>query len=352
MDQFPKFKGAVVQAAPVWQDREGSTDKACSLIAEAGRNGARLVAFPEVWLPGYPSWAFLGTPLWGNEFFAELYANSVEIPSRTTAKLCEAARQAETYVVMGLNEKAGSSLYITQLLIDPEGNILGRHRKLKPTHAERTVYGQGDGGDLQVFDTPLGRLGSLNCWEHLQPLIRYAMFSMDEQVHVASWPSFSLYRRQSYALSAEACMGASGQYALEGGCFVLAPVAITSKETIARVADTPERAELIEVGGGGSRIFGPDGSTIAGPGPWEDETILYADIDLYDIARAKNFADPAGHYGRPDVLSLLWNRAPQVCVRYGLQEGPTTAQAVTELDAGDSAQKVPAESGERPSLGL
>ena len=331
-----QFKAAAVQAAPIFQDRERSAEKACSLIVEAGRHGARLIAFPEVWIPGYPSWAFLGTPLWGNEFFAELYANSVEIPSPTTASLCEAAKQAGAYVVMGMNEREGGTLYITQLLIDPEGNILGRHRKLKPTHAERTVYGQGDGSDLRVFDTTIGRLGALNCWEHLQPLMRYAMFSMGEQVHVASWPSFSLYRKQSYALGAEACMGASRHYALEGSCFVLAPVAITSQEMVDRLADTPERAELIEVGGGGSCIFGPDGATIAGPGPWDEETILYADIDLYDIARAKNFADPTGHYGRPDVLSLLWNRAPQACVREGSPEPPVGAGGRTEFDTSGS----------------
>jgi nitrilase len=352
VDQFPKFKAAAVQAAPIWQDRERSADKACALIAEAGRNGAQLIAFPEVWLPGYPSWAFLGTPLWGNEFFAELYANSVEIPSPTTARLCEAAKQAGAYVVMGMNERAGGTLYITQLLIDAEGNILGRHRKLKPTHAERTVYGQGDGSDLRVFDTTIGRLGALNCWEHLQPLMRYAMFSMGEQVHVASWPSFSLYRKQSYALSAEPCMGASRQYALEGSCFVLAPVAITSKEIVDRLADTPERADLIEVGGGGSCIFGPDGATIAGPGPWDEEVILYANVDLYDIARAKNFADPTGHYSRPDVLSLLWNRAPQACVREGSSERPMDANATPELDMPNSPKQAPTEWSEGPSLCL
>jgi aliphatic nitrilase len=149
----------------------------------------------------------------------------------------------------------------------------------------------------------------------MQPLIRHAMYSLGEQVHVASWPTFGLYRKQSYALSAEPCMGASRQYALEGSCFVVAPVAITSQEWVARLADTPERAELIEVGGGGSCIFAPDGSTLAGPGPWNEEVILYADLDLYDIARAKNFADPAGHYARPDVLRLLWDRTPQSSVQ-------------------------------------
>jgi nitrilase len=334
MDTFPKFKAAAVQAAPVWQDRDGSTEKACTLIAEAGRQGAKLIAFPEVWLPGYPSWIMLGTPLWGNDFFAELYANGVEIPSPTTATLCEAARQAGAYVVMGMNERAGSTLYCTQLVIDDHGNILGRHRKLKPTHAERTVWGQGDGSDLQVFDTALGRLGALNCWEHLQPLIRQAMYSIGEQVHVASWPSFSLYRKYSYALGAEACMGASRQYALEGGCFVLAPVAITSQEILDRLADTPERADLIEFGGGGTRIFGPDGSTIAGPAPWDEETILYADIDLYDIARAKNFADPVGHYSRPDSLSLLWNRTPQASVHEWFTPAPTGVRSEESETAG------------------
>ncbi len=131
------------------------------------------------------------------------------------------------------------------------------------------------------------------------------------------------------------------EYALEGSCFVLAPVAITSKEIVDRLADTPERADLIEVGGGGSCIFGPDGATIAGPGPWDEEVILYANVDLYDIARAKNFADPTGHYSRPDVLSLLWNRAPQACVREGSPERPMDASARTDFDMPDSPKQAP-----------
>lgn len=315
MDTFPRFKAAVVQAAPVWLDREATCEKACGLIAAAADEGAQLVAFPEAWLPGFPWWIFLGTPAWGNSFFAELFANSVEIPSSTTERLCRAAKEAELYVVMGLDERSGGSLYCTQLFIDREGRILGRHRKLKPTHVERSVWGQGDGSDLRVFDTPLGKIGGLNCWEHMQPLTRYAMYSFGEQIHVASWPAFSLYRKYAYALGEVANVGATRQYALEGSCFALMAVSLVSKEMVDRLADTAERADLIEVGGGASQIFAPDGSTIGGPPRPDEEAIVTAEIDLCEIARAKNFADPAGHYARPDIFRLVLNRNPQPCVQ-------------------------------------
>ncbi|MCL5735790.1 MAG: carbon-nitrogen hydrolase family protein [Actinobacteria bacterium] len=344
MDSFPKFRAAVVQATPIWLDRERCTEKACALIAQAAVQGAQLIAFPEVWLPGFPWWAFLGPAHWGNNFFAELYANAVEIPSPTTDRLCKAAKDARAHVVIGVDERAGSTLYCTQLFIDSEGSIIGRHRKLKPTHAERTIWGQGDGSDLKVFDTPLGRLGGLNCWEHLQPLIRHAMFSLGEQVHVAAWPSFGLFRKYSYALGCEASMGASRHYALEGGCFVLAPVAVTSQEMVDRVADTAERADLIQVGGGGSMIFGPDGATLAGPAGDTEETILTADVDLYDIARAKNFADPTGHYARPDILSLLWDRTPQSSVHQhpsAPATAPVASSAGTDPETHGLQQQMP-----------
>lgn len=324
MDAFPKFKATVVQAAPVWLDREATTEKACRLIADAANEGARLIAFPEAWLPGYPWWLFLGTPLWGGRFFAELYANSVEIPSPTTDRLCQAAKEAGMYVVMGMDERGGSSLYCTQLFIDPDGQIMGRHRKLKPTHVERSVWGEGDGSDLKVFDTPLGKLGGLNCWEHMQPLTRYAMYSLGQQIHVASWPAFSLYRKYAYGLGEVTNIGATRQYALEGSCFALAAVSVISQEMVDRLADTPERADLIEVGGGASQIIGPDGATIAGPPREDEEALVTAEIDLTQIAYAKNFADPVGHYSRPDILRLVMNRSPQPCVRevtsFGISE--------------------------------
>jgi len=337
MDTFPRFKATVVQAAPVWLDREATTEKACRFIAQAGAEGSRLIAFPEAWLPGFPWWIFLGTPAWGNSLFAELYANSVEIPSPTTEKLCAAAREAGIYVVMGIDERAGSSLYCTQLFIDAGGGIMGRHRKLKPTHVERSVWGEGDGSDLRVFDTPLGKIGGLNCWEHLQPLTRYAMYSLGQQIHIASWPAFSMYRKQSFALGAVASVGATRHYALEGGCFALMAVSLISEDMLARIADTAERADLVEAGGGASQIFGPDGATIAGPLGDDEEGLVTAEIDLYDIARAKNFADPVGHYSRPDVFRLFVNRAPQLRVQEVTPEASASAVWSSAHQAWDPA---------------
>jgi len=157
-----------------------------AFIEQAAAGGAGLVAFSEGWLPGYPWWIWLGSPAWGVQYFLELHANSVEVPSGTTATLCNAAKKNGVQVVMGMTERDGGSLYCTQLFIDEEGEIVGKRRKLKPTHVERTVWGEGDGSDLMVLDTSYGKIGGLNCWEHVQPLNRYAMYSLGEQIHVGS----------------------------------------------------------------------------------------------------------------------------------------------------------------------
>src|SRR5215472_3137853 len=156
-DAYPTVRVAAVQAAPVWLNRERTLEKAISFIEQAAAGGAKLVTFAEAWLPGYPWWLWLGSPAWGVPYFVELFANGVEIPSATTQALCDAARKHDVYVAMGMDERAGGSLYCTTLFIDNHGEMIGRHRKLKPTHVERTVWGEGDGSDLFTLETPFGK---------------------------------------------------------------------------------------------------------------------------------------------------------------------------------------------------
>ena len=213
---------------------------------------------------------------------------------------------------MGLSERDGGSLYIAQWIIGPDGETVARRRKLKvSTHVERTVFGEGDGSDLAVHATDIGRLGALCCWEHLQPLSKYAMYSQNEQVHVGAWPSFSVYDPFAFALGAQVNNAASQVYAVEGSCFVIAPCATVSPVMIEELCDTPEKHSMLHAGGGFTKIYGPDGSDLSAHavGP-DEEGIVYADIDLGVISIAKAAADPAGHYARPDVHSPA---AQQAC---------------------------------------
>ncbi len=194
MTQYVQFKLAAVQADPVYFDREASTEKACNLIKEAGARGATLAAFGESWLPGYPFF------VWGSateSIEAEYLANAVEIPSATTDQVCEAARQANIDVVIGVAERDPQTLgtvYCTLLFIDSDGTILGRHRKLKPTHRERTAWGEGDGSSLTVYDRPYAKISGLNCWEHNMVLPGYILMSQGTQIHIAAWPGMSASR--------------------------------------------------------------------------------------------------------------------------------------------------------------
>ena len=307
----PKYRAAAVQAAPVFLDLDASITKAIGLIAEAATQGAKLIAFPETWLPGYPWFIWLDSPAWGMQFIQRYHDNSLVYGSPQADRLVAAAREHAITVVMGHSEKAGGSLYMGQWIIGPDGATIGQRRKLKPTHVERTVFGEGDGSDLSVYDTPLGRMGALCCWEHLQPLSKYAMYAQNEQVHIAAWPSFSLYRGGAYALGAEVNNAASRIYAVEGGCFVLAPCATVSAEMVQLLCgDDPTKRQLLQEGGGFTGIYAPDGQLLSTPLPEGQEGLVYADLDLGMISLAKAAADPAGHYARPDVTRLLLDKTP------------------------------------------
>ncbi len=308
--EHPKFRAAAVQAAPVFLDIDATIDKSIGIIEEAARNGAGIIAFPETFIPGYPWFIWLDSPAWGMQFVQRYHDNSLVYGTPRAERIARAAKDNNIMVVMGHSEKDGGSLYMGQWIIGADGETVAMRRKLKPTHVERTVYGEGDGGDLSVFDTPLGRVGALCCWEHLQPLSKYAMYAQNEQVHVAAWPSFSLYRGGAYALGHEVNNAASRVYAVEGGCFVIAPCATVSSDMVELLCPDDTKKALLAEGGGFARIYAPDGQLMHEPLPEDTEGLVYADIDLGMIALAKAAADPAGHYARPDVTRLLLDKTP------------------------------------------
>ena len=333
-----QYKVAVVQAAPVFLDLDATVEKGIALIEEAAGNGARLIGFPETWIPGYPWWIWLDSPIDGLRFVQRYHENSLRKDSPQLQKLRDVARENDIVVVMGASERDGGSLYIAQFFINSDGALLTVRRKLKPTHVERTVYGDGYGNNLNVYETELGRIGGLCCWEHLQPLSKYAMYAQNEQVHIGAWPAFSLYSGKAYSLGPELNMAVSSVYAAEGQCYFLAPCGVISEDIVELMVDTPAKRELLPPGGGHAMIFGPDGAPLCNYLEEAEEGLLYAEIDLGAIAIAKSFVDPAGHYSRPDVTRLLLNTSPVAPVEV-LNTAPNREESIDETD-GDEADEV------------
>jgi aliphatic nitrilase len=293
---------AVVQAAPVWMDREATVAKACALVAEAAGRGARLVAFPESFIPAFPYGVWHHGLRRNQEFFKQLFEAAVEVPGPMLAPLCAAARAAGAVVVMGVTERLRGSLYNAQVFIDADGSILGVRRKIKPTSAERLVWGEGDGSGMRVFDTAFGRLGGLMCGEHNFALARYTLQSLGEEIHVASYPD-PMMEGRPFADRLEAAVR---HYAAEGQCFVLNATGFIDYAIRERVFDTPEAAAELAAPGalnGASSIIAPSGQVLAGPLSGR-EGILTAEIDLANSAYAKYWFDAAGHSGRPDLFRL------------------------------------------------
>lgn len=298
---FAPFKVAVVQATPVFLDHDATLEKACELIASAGREGARLIVFPEAFIPTYPTWIWdipSGEMQLLGELYAELLANAVTIPGAATDRLCQAAQLAGTYVVIGVNERnseaSGSSLYNTLLYIDDQGQIMGKHRKLVPTAGERLVWAQGDGSTLQVYDTPLGKLGGLICWENYMPLARYTMYAWGTQIYLApTWDRGSLW------------LSTLRHIAKEGGVYVLGCSIVMHKNDIPDRFSFKERFQPVDewINVGDSAIVHPRGSFLTGPVRYKEE-ILYAEIDPRLSSGPRWMLDVAGHYARPDVFEL------------------------------------------------
>lgn len=313
-DQFPRVRAAVVQAAPVLMDREATTAKVTRLIGEAAAQGARLIVFPEAFIPAYPWGVRFGTHIGGRtqagrQAWARYWANAVDVPGPSTETIGAAARQAQAYVALGVIERdqtySRGTLYCTLLYFGPDGRLLAKHRKLMPTAAERLIWGSGDGSTLPSLATPYGRLSGLICWENYMPMARMAVYGKGVDLYVA--PT---------ADSRDAWQATIRHIACEGRCFVLSCCQYATKdmyptdfELAEELASAPEVLSR-----GGSAIIAPLGDYLAGP-LFGQEGILVADLDLALVAQAKFDFDVTGHYARPDVFRLLVNEQPAPLVQ-------------------------------------
>lgn len=303
MTEYETFRLAAIQATPVLFDAAASTDRACQLIADAGREGVTLAAFGETWLPGYPF--FVEGPV--NDLFweasAEYIASAIDVPGPETDRLCAAAKQARVDLAIGVVERdpnTQGTAYCTMLMIGREGRILGKHRKLKPTHGERLIWGEGDGSGLQVHQREYGRTSMLNCFEHKMMLPSYALVAQGTQIHVAAWPGREPKDPSGYLYPKQTLL--SRAFAAQGACYVIAAAGVRLMEHV------PDRyRELCDwEHTGESCIIDPRGEIIAGPA--EGEMILIVEGSLEQVHAAKAVCDIAGHYSRPDVFQLTVNR--------------------------------------------
>ena len=314
MSNFPAVKVAVVQAAPVLFDREATVAKACRLIRDAAAQGAQLLLFPEAFIPAYPRGLSFGMVVGsrsedGRELWQRYWDNAIDIPGPATETLSDVVRETGVYLAMGVIERdtqfSGGTLYCTLLYFGPDGRITGKHRKLKPTAAERLIWGEGDGSTLTVLSTPVGKIGGLICWENYMPLARMAMYGKGIELYLA--PT---------ADSRDTWQATLRHIACEGRCFVLG-----CNQFVTRDMYPPDLQQHAEIAAqpdvmcrGGSAIISPLGELLAGP-LFDQEGILYADLDLAEIVRSKVDFDVVGHYARPDVFQLMVDEKAQLPVQ-------------------------------------
>jgi len=302
-----KITVSIAQIMPEFLDREATVEKAIEAIGEAAGNGASLIVFPEAFIPGYPEWVWMNAPgkkSLTNPLYESLLEQSVSMGDDSMRQLCDAAKESGIFVVMGINERnteaSSASLYNAIVYIDDKGELLGKHRKLVPTSGERLVHAMGDGSTLDAYDTSIGKLGGLICWENYMPLARYFMYAHGVQIYVAPTWDYG-----------EPWVSSMRHIAKEGGMYVLAACMPM------RVSDIPEKFEFKKqydtakewINPGNSIIVDPKGEIIAGPLN-KEEGIIYAEIDFALIAHAKWGLDTAGHYARPDVFKYFVNRNP------------------------------------------
>ncbi|RMZ84695.1 hypothetical protein DV737_g960, partial [Chaetothyriales sp. CBS 132003] len=295
---------AVTNHEPEWLDLQAGVAKTIKLIAEAASKGAKLIAFPETWLIGYPAW------IWNRPVdFAlgvKYVQNSLVLDSPEMKKIQQAAADNDIAVFLGFSERRGESVWIAQALIDRSGKLVSARRKMKATHMERTIFGDASGDCLsEVVDIEgVGRVGGLCCWEHIQPLLKFYTFSQGEQIHVAAWPVLDPFVEGSpgfWSMSTEGILSTAQTYAVESQAFVLSATTVISEKGI-EIMSTKGTPLMGTPNKGSSAIIGPDGRILAGGVDSPNEKLVIADLDLTQVTKCKTFADAIGHYSRPDLL--------------------------------------------------
>ena len=304
--KYSKFKVAAVQAAPVYLDLEKTVDKVVKFIDEAGQNGAKLVAFPEGFIPGYPFFAFVGGPEYAKQFYVQLYKNAVKIPSYSVQRISEAARRNKIHVCASMSELDGGSLYLTQLWFNSNGDIIGKHRKMRVTSGERLVWGDGDASMMQVHETEIGNLGGLMCWEHQVPLDLCAMNGQNEQIHVASWPGFFADELSSR------------YYGVSTQTYVVMCASLITKEMGDMMCLNDEARRVFDTFvPGHTCIYAPDGEPMCDLVPEGEEGIAYAEVDLDKLPEYKYYIDPTGHYGNKNLTMNFDRRSKKIVKMIG-----------------------------------
>jgi nitrilase len=282
---------------------DGTVAKVLAAISEASGNGAKLVVFPETFVPWYPYFSFVHPPVATGPEHIRLYDNAVAVPGPVTEAVAAMAKRHAIVVVLGVNERDHGTLYNTQLVFDADGRLVLKRRKITPTFHERMIWGQGDGSGLKVVDTAVGRVGALACWEHYNPLARYALMAQHEEIHVAQFPGSMVG-----PIFAEQIEATIRHHALESGCFVVNATGWLTDEQVAKISPEEKFRKALR-GGCMTAIVSPEGSHLVPP-LTEREGILIADLDMALIVKRKRMMDSVGHYARPELLHLvLDNRA-------------------------------------------